>query len=74
MNKLIDVLIGNSATCIILQTDEEHHYYWWEVPTEKIIDYDGSLDMFINDPDNGTIGCSCASFNSPTDALKDYLI
>ena len=89
INKVLHVMTNGGAVAFVIQTEGEPDFWWFEVDSESWFDYwkknGNSADIFganfftpwmctefVNNCDD-TIGCSCGSFETEQDAVKDYL-
>lgn len=71
MNKIIKVIKQGSCYFFILQTENDNDFWYWQVDAYDVDNYDGTFEQFVNDENNGALGCSCAGFESLDDLLSD---
>ena len=85
VNKVHKMLQGNNTFCFIIQTENESDFWWWEVSKNDFCNFWLKRDLskpianielaneFVNSDECSHCGCSCASFETVEDAIKDYM-
>lgn len=87
VNKVHKVISGSNAICFIIQTDGDTDFWWWEVSRNTWNGYwkdknpaciignimEWAANEFVNSDECSHCGCSCASFKTVAEAVKDYM-
>lgn len=87
VNKVHKVVSGSNTICFIIQTDGDKDFWWWQIDRSTWNGYwkdknpaciignimEWAANEFVNSDECSHCGCSCASFETVYDAIKDYM-
>lgn len=69
-NKIISILTNENEIAFVFDSEDIDMWYWIVDETD-IRDYKGTINDFINDEQNETIGVSVASFDTYDELIED---
>ena len=86
-NTVHKVVSGSNTICFIIQTEGENDFWWWEISRDTWNGYwkdknpaciignimELAANEFVNSSECSHCGCSCASFETVMEAIKDYM-
>ena len=87
MNTVHKVISSSDTICFIINTDGDSDFWWWEISRDTWVKYwknknhacligdimEWAANEFVNSDECSDCGCSCGSFKTVYDAIKDYM-
>ena len=87
VNVVHKIISNDDALCFVIKTEGEPDFWWWEVSRSTWNNYwkdknaaclvgiimELSANEFVNSDECSHCGCSCASFKTVAEAVKDYM-
>lgn len=86
-NKVHKVITNGNSICFVINTDGDLDFWWWEISRGTWNGYwkdknpaclignimEWAANEFVNSDEYSNCGCSCGSFETVEEAVKDYL-